>query len=243
LTALKKASKARRASSHATFQKLLRDRASFRREEALETERLRKLHQSTLDRTSSSSNEQTDSESEGSVSWDSQWESDDSDESDLGKPHQTSQSEFNDHSPVEKSLLLEDSLIGRPLSGSPQKRTIGPFWELDPCALSRKEEREISRNQRFARRSLPFGEYKVSPNRYDLQNFQRIFWIGREIRQLLIVISLSDYNSLFYKQLLSVRNQIFLLGNGSGKLTRFQRKLFASVYYCLRQCSPTKSRG
>jgi hypothetical protein len=168
------------------------------------------------------SDDQSDSDSGYSDMSDSFYESDISSE----RSYCASRSE-SDRPPLEV----------RPKPIKSPKKSIGPFWELNPCPLSKKEERKISQNQRFSQRFLPFGPYKVAPNRYDLQNFQRIFWIGREIRQLLIVISLSSTKQSFNDSLLFVRNQIFLLGNGSGKLTAFQRKLFASVYFCLRQCS------
>jgi hypothetical protein len=227
---LNRAAKARRASSRATFQKLLRDRAAVRRDSrpsGFRPNGSEPASEEIFDDqgvTFGSDSESNVSEETGTIFSDSFYAS------------TLPETESLASRPIGRSPLLEASRIEVARNLQP-KRSIGPFWEFEPCPLSLKEERKFSKNQRFSGKGLPYGDYSVAPNRYDLKNFQRLFWIGREIRQLVIIISLVNFKSSFKDDLLFARNQIFLLGNGSGKLTSFQRKLLASVYYCLRQCS------
>jgi len=113
--------------------------------------------------------------------------------------------------------------------------SFGAAWWFQPFPLSKKEERLIAKRGRWRR--LPntcFGEYLVSPTRYDLKWIQRIFWAVREIRRALRIVVSSPFGD-FEKELKGIRNQIYSLSPGNGKRSVLQSKLFSDVYYCLRQ--------
>lgn len=222
-TVLKRASKARRAASRSTFQKLLRDRASFKMEEA----RLDALLYN-----KNAPSEDTESER----SFDSRL--------DLSEDFQSlglSRKSWSSSQREEPSLKGQG---GKQRSSLPKGIT-GPFWEMKLVPLSKKEENSLISNGRiFGRSKLAYGEYKVAPDRYDLQVFHRKFWISRAIRQLLAVVCTVSNKSIFKKDLLEVRSIILkYLGNGTKRQTSIQRKLLSSVYFCLRQVQPTISRG
>jgi hypothetical protein len=127
----------------------------------------------------------------------------------------------------------------RSTSSEKQKHTnpIGIAWAFEPFALSVKEERFIIKSRHW--RPLNdtfFGDYYVAPARYDIKWIQRIFWMSREIRSVLRIISLYPHR-FFIKELMKIRNQIYSMSPGNGKRSSLQCKLFSDVYYCLRQCS------
>jgi hypothetical protein len=110
-------------------------------------------------------------------------------------------------------------------------------WDIEPLPLSKKEERQIIKRRRWCPlKSLRFGQYKVSPTRYDLQWIQRIYWTAREIRSFTRMISCWP-SKVFIKDLKAVRNLIYSLSSGNGVETKLQRSLLSDVYFCLRQCS------
>jgi hypothetical protein len=113
-------------------------------------------------------------------------------------------------------------------------------WDINPLPLSSKEERDIIRRRRWRNvEGLQFGEYKVSPSRYDLQWIQRIYWTSREIRgitRLILRFPQYCYSSIL-KEVLS---DIHSLSPGNGQTSSLQRKLRSDVYYCLRQCNRLK---
>jgi hypothetical protein len=110
-------------------------------------------------------------------------------------------------------------------------------WDLSPVPLSMTEERNILKRRRWQKlKGIPFGDYKVAPERYDVQWIQRIFWAAREIRGVTRLISLCP-SKHFINDLRQIRNLINSLSPGNGQVSDLQRKLTSDVYYCLRQCS------
>jgi hypothetical protein len=211
------ASKARRAASRSTLQEMLRDRAHAK-------------------------GNVPDSDSQDQRSW------------------ETVSSEGEDSSSLDEALVPEELCdqrshissrrddkiepVRRTRFNFKSKRITGPFWDLSLTPLSSREERStISQCRWHGFKHLPFGEYKVAPDRYDIKIFQRKFWISRCIRQAMLVVTLNKVPDC-KSQILFCRNSIFsLLGNGTGKLTTLQRKLLASVYYCLRQTNRLSAAG
>jgi hypothetical protein len=123
---------------------------------------------------------------------------------------------------------------------------IGKFWYFNLMPLSMKEERSVISRRRWQRipqelgksGCVSTGDYKVAPDRYDIQNFQRKFWMSREIHSLLVMISRSPYTASSIEVLLDLRRHVLsYLGNGTAKTTSDQRSLLSSIYYCLRQCN------
>jgi hypothetical protein len=211
------ASKARRAASRSTFQKLLRDRADIK-DDLL-----------------------------GLVSPDQRsWETISSEGSDTSDTDVAEGPEELCDQRSHKSSRSDDkieSLRRKPFNYR-SKRITGPFWDLSLCPLSKREERStISQCRWHGYKHLPIGDYKVAPDRYDIKIFQRKFWISRRIRQALLVVALNKVPDC-QSDILFFRNQILsLLGNGTGKLTNLQRKLLATVYYCLRQTNRLSAAG
>jgi hypothetical protein len=110
-------------------------------------------------------------------------------------------------------------------------------WDIDPLPLSREEERLIIKSRQWRKlNDLHYGEYSVSPCRYDLQWVQRIYWTSYEIKHVLQFISRNPNGNLI-NDLLGIRNQIYSLSPGYGRKSNLQRKLFSDVFYCLRQCA------
>lgn len=114
--------------------------------------------------------------------------------------------------------------------------TKGMYWEFDLFPLSKREEEKVLRENRwFKLNYVKYGSYKVAPSRYDIRNFQRKFWISREISSLLVsnlsnVLTLEDLKFLRWVTLK-------FLGDGSKGRSSLQERILSSVYYCLRQCS------
>ena len=238
-TVLKRAAKARRAAARSTFQKLLADRASFRREEALRDKVLQKLHSREIQshrQSPDSESECSDESSFHSEDWPSDFWS--GDESCKSRRSREESSKRSSRVPSEKESHGHQNF-------HLPKGITGPFWEMDLVPLSKREENSLISNGRiFGRSKIAYGEYKVAPNRYDLQVFHRKYWMSRAIRQALLVICPISDKSLFKTDLLEFRNIILkYLGNGSKRQTKIQRKLLSSVYFCLRQVRPTISRG
>jgi hypothetical protein len=124
------------------------------------------------------------------------------------------------------------------------KRITGPFWELRLIPLSKREEKLIISQCRWhGVKQLPHGEYKVAPDRYDIKIFQRKFWISRLIRQALLIMTTNNCFDCQSELLFFRRTILHLLGNGTGMLTNIQRKLLASVYFCLRQSNRLSAAG
>jgi len=110
-------------------------------------------------------------------------------------------------------------------------------WDMDPLPLSMAEERQILKARRWRPlQGLRVGDYKVAPDRFDLQWIQRIYWTSREIRGVTRLISASPDPSLI-GSLRRIRSHIHSLSPGNGKISALQRKLTSDVYYCLRQCN------
>jgi len=87
--------------------------------------------------------------------------------------------------------------------------------------------------------SVP-GEYVVLPDRKSLQNIEDMFWTKR-----FILDSLKDINNLSgrvdYSVTIRYLKSLCLkyLGNGTKKITSFQRKVLAPLSYSLRRCRKT----
>lgn len=236
-TVLKHATKARRAAARSSFQKILRDRASFRREEATRDRILYELKSREIRQAEQSSDDESECSDESSFHSED-WPDDMFDESCESRRSLRESSKRSSRVPSEKEKPW-------PPKFDLPKGVTGPFWEMDLVPLSKREEKSlISNGKTFGRHKIPYGEYKVAPNRYDLQVFHRKYWMSRAIRQALLVIGSIPNKTPFKTDLLEFRNRILkYLGNGSNRQTKIQRKLLSSVYFCLRQVQPTISRG
>jgi hypothetical protein len=117
-------------------------------------------------------------------------------------------------------------------------------WDFRLFPLQSKEKRKVIREHRWS--SLiyrPDGGYKVAPIKPDIRNFQRKFWIYRNIQQILLIGSM-DSKAVTISDLLWVRRTILkFLGNGSRRQTAEQRSLLSQTYYALRKHKPSTRRG
>jgi hypothetical protein len=217
------ASKARRASSRSTLQELLRDRSIAKR-----------LMMASEDQRSW----ETISSGSGGPPDSDYFDSDKESQSELPKEA------LSESIPSQRDDKIATPLLRKKRYNYSQKRITGPFWEFNLMPLSKKEERStISKCRWQGIKFMPFGEYKVAPDRYDIQIFQRKFWISRRIRQALLVVTLNNCYDC-KSELLFFRNAILrLLGNGTRNITAIQRKLLSTVYYCLRQTNRLSAAG
>lgn len=147
----------------------------------------------------------------------------------------------NQKTPVQSYRKLACQWIEAELQskGKIRKHAVGEPEYLSLAPFSKKEVKKILVKQRFiaVKPWLLPGEYKVCPNRSDLQIFQRKFWIQRTIRQGLALIWKYQYPKECIADLRYYRNTVLNeLRNGKvHKRTKLQCKLLSSIYYCLRQ--------
>jgi hypothetical protein len=118
----------------------------------------------------------------------------------------------------------------------------GMAWSFSLSPLTKKEERCTSRKHQWClSRPLPYGDYKVAPDRYDINIFQRKYWISKELRGLINLATLFGGSLLTESDYRFMRVTIFkYLGNSSSKLTGLQKSLLACMHYVQRHRVPLK---
>jgi hypothetical protein len=114
-------------------------------------------------------------------------------------------------------------------------------WAFPLFPLKKNEERCITRERLWRPTGHGYGDYKVAPDRYDINIFQRKYWISKELKSLLNLAVLFGGSLLSEDDYRSIKQTIFkYLGNGSPKLTGLQKSLLACTHYVRRHLMPLK---
>jgi len=117
-------------------------------------------------------------------------------------------------------------------------------WSFSLFPLRSKEKRLIVKQRRWhSLQCRPNGAYEVAPVRSDILDFQRKFWIYRNMRQILIMIG-NNPSNFSLGEIKWIRNSIFkYLGNGTSRKTDEQRSLLSQTFYAFRKHRSSTRRG
>jgi len=109
-------------------------------------------------------------------------------------------------------------------------------WSFSLFPLKTREKRTIAKTNNWSSlQYCPDGDYIVAPVRLDILDFQRKYWIYRNLSQILVMIS-DNPSIVRLGELKWMRNTIYkYLGNGTKRHTKEQSSLLSQTFYAFRK--------